>query len=91
MNERFKNPAFWIGIVGVALSPVLSYYGMGYEDLVSWDGLFGVIVNFINNPYLVGSVVLALAGAFGVVVDSSTPGIFDHKEEGKAEDEEHVA
>lgn len=77
MPERFKNPMFWIGLVGVILSPILAYNGMAYEDLVTWEGLGELLSSFISNPYLIGSVILAVLGAFGVVVDPTTPGITD--------------
>lgn len=76
-KERIKNPVFWIGLVGVIMSPILAYNGMSYEDLTTWAGLGELMYSFITNPFLVGSVVLAVAGLFGVAVDPSTPGLSD--------------
>lgn len=86
MNERFKNPMFWIGLIGVILSPILAYNGMGYEDLVTWEGLGELLMSFISNPYLIGSVVLAVLGALGVVVNPTTPGITDGTKNDETED-----
>ena len=39
---RAKSPQFWIGMIGVVLSPVLAYLGIGFEDLTTWDSVANV-------------------------------------------------
>lgn len=74
---RVKSPAFWLGLIGVIMSPILAYFGMTYADLTSWDSLGQLFSNFIKNPYLIGTVILALLSFIGVVVDPTTKGLGD--------------
>lgn len=76
-KARAKNPAFWIGLAGCVISPILAYNGLAYEDLTTWEGVGGLLVSFVGNPYLIGSTVMAVAGFLGVTVDTSTPGLSD--------------
>lgn len=74
---RVKSPQFWIGLIGVILSPVLAYLGLGFEDLTTWDSLGNVFAQFFTNPYLIGTVVMAVLSFIGVLTDPTTKGIRD--------------
>lgn len=74
---RLHNPAWWLGMVGIVMSPVLAYLGLAYSDLTTWGSLADVFVKFISNPYLIGTVVVAVLGAIGVTVDPTTKGLSD--------------
>lgn len=74
---RFHNPAWWLGMAGIVMSPVLAYLGLAYSDLTTWSSLADVFVKFISNPYLIGTVVVAVLGAIGVTVDPTTKGLSD--------------
>ena len=74
---RLHNPAWWLGMAGIVMSPVLAYLGLTYSDLTTWGSLADVFVKFISNPYLIGTVVVAVLGAIGVTVDPTTKGISD--------------
>lgn len=67
---RFKNVWFWIGLVGV----ILTAMGVSPEMFTSWDIVKQQFMELIKNPYLLGSVILAVLGVF---VDPSTSGITD--------------
>ena len=67
---RVKNPWFWVGIVGV----VLSAMGVSPEMFDSWGAVWDALVNLVSNPFMLGSVVLAVMGVF---VDPTTAGIGD--------------
>ena len=69
---RFKNPWFWIGLVGV----ILSAMGVSPDMFTSWSAVWDAIVNLVSNPFMLGSVVLAVMGVF---VDPTTAGISDSK------------
>lgn len=69
---RFKNPWFWIGLVGV----ILSAMGVSPEMFTSWGAVWAAIVNLVSNPFMLGCVVLAVLGVF---VDPTTSGISDSK------------
>ena len=74
---RAKNPQFWIGLAGVIASPVLAYLGVGYEDLTTWQSVGDVLGRFVENPYLIGTVCMAVLSFLGVLTDPTTKGIGD--------------
>lgn len=74
---RAKNPAFWVGIFGVFMSPILAYNGMAFEDITTWGSFADLIVSFVMNPFLVGSVIMAVLGFLGVAIDPTTSGVKD--------------
>lgn len=67
---RFKNLYFWIGLVGVILC------AMGVEPamLTSWSILVDNIKELLMNPFMLGSVFVAL---WGYVQDFTTKGFGD--------------
>lgn len=69
---RFKNPWFWVGLVGV----ILSAMGVSPEMLTSWGAVWEAVVKLFGNPFMLVSVVLAVLGVF---VDPTTAGISDSK------------
>ena len=69
---RFKNPWFWVGLVGA----ILSAMGVSAEMFTSWSTVWDAIVNLVSNPFMLGSVALAVLGVF---VDPTTAGISDSK------------
>ena len=71
-TDRFKNPWFWIGVIGV----IFSAMGVSPETLTSWAILKDQLVSLISNPYMIVCVVMAVLGVF---VDPTTKGIKDNK------------
>ena len=67
---RFKNPWFWVGLCGT----VLTAMGVSPEMFTSWGAVWEAVVNLIGNPFMLGSVVLAVLGVF---VDPTTAGVGD--------------
>lgn len=67
---RFKNPWFWVGLVGV----VLSAMGVSADMFTSWRAVWNAIVGLVSNPFMLGSVAMAVLGIF---VDPTTYGIGD--------------
>ncbi len=72
-KNRFKNPWFWIGVVGV----VLTAMNVNPTTFTSWETVKEAGVSLISNPYMLGSVAIAVLGVF---VDPTTKGITDNKE-----------
>jgi len=70
MNERFKNPYFWFGLIGV----ILAAMGVSPEMFTSWEVVRQQFVEFISNPFMVGSVIIAVTGVF---VNPTTKGLKD--------------
>ena len=67
---RFKNAWFWVGLVGI----ILTAMGVSPEMFTSWEIVKQQFMDLIKNPYMLGSVILAVLGVF---VDPSTSGIKD--------------
>lgn len=72
ISERLKNPWFWIGLVGV----IFTAMGVSPEMFTSWEVVNQQFMELIKNPYMLGSVILAILGVF---VDPSTSGLSDKK------------
>lgn len=74
---RIKNPMWWVGMIGVIGAPVLAYTGMAASDITTWGALGDLVKQVFSNPYLFGSVAMAVLGAIGVTSDPTTTGIGD--------------
>lgn len=71
MNKnRFKNPWFWIGLIGIMATAV----GADVKEFNSWESVGEEITEVISNPYMLGCMVAAVLGVF---VDPTTKGIKD--------------
>lgn len=73
MTDRIKNPYFWIGLFGV----ILTALQVEASTLTSWDKVLRLIIDTIQNPYLLITTIMAV---IGVVVDPTTRGAKDRKE-----------
>ena len=74
---RMQSPSWWLGMAGIVASPILAYLGLAYSDLTTWSSVGSVFVQFVSNPYLIGTVVVAVLGAIGVTADPTTKGFGD--------------
>ena len=74
---RFKNPTFWIGLVGAVGAPILAYLGITAADLTTWESVGGVAKTAVANPYLLGMVALSVLSFLGIVTDPTTKGLGD--------------
>lgn len=70
LKVRLKNPWFWIGLIGV----ILSAMGISAETLTSWSAVGNALIDLVTNPFMLGSVAIAVLGVF---VDPTTEGIKD--------------
>lgn len=70
---RAKNPWFWVGVGGV----ILTAMGISPEMLTSWNAVADAFIGLIKNPFMLGSVLIAVMGVF---VDPTTAGISDSKQ-----------
>lgn len=71
---RFKNRAFVIRLLLAIVLPILTYFGLKFEDLTSWAGVYELFLKFLGNPYLIG---LSIVSALNIVPDPTTVGISD--------------
>ncbi|MBC5648375.1 phage holin [Christensenella tenuis] len=77
---RAKSPQFWIGLLGVIASPVLAYYGLSYADMTTWESVGNVLARFFTNPFLIGTVGVAVLSFIGVLTDPTTKGVGDSEQ-----------
>ncbi len=70
MNNRMKNPWFWVGLAGIALSAS----GVAAETLTSWALVGEALLAMVSNPVALGGMVMAVLGVF---VDPTTKGLGD--------------
>ena len=73
IHVRFKNPWFWLGLIGLFFTAI----GVSPETLTSWAALKQALVDFIGNPFLIGTAAIALLGQF---IDPTTAGLSDSKQ-----------
>lgn len=67
---RMKNVWFWVGLVGV----VLTAMGVSPEMFTSWGAVADAFASLISNPFMLGSVAMAVLGVF---LDPTTAGVAD--------------
>ena len=70
---RMKNPWFWVGLMGV----VLTAMGVNPEMLTSWALVGQAVKELVSNPFMLGSVAVAVLGVF---VDPTTAGVGDSEQ-----------
>lgn len=70
LTVRAKNPWFWIALGGV----ILTAMGVSPEMLTSWEAVADAFLGLIRNPYMLGSVLIAILGVF---IDPTTKGVND--------------
>lgn len=73
---RLKNPVFIVQIFLSILVPILSYAGLTFQDLTSWAILGKVLIEAIQNPYVLGLITVSVWNAIN---DPTTAGLTDSK------------
>lgn len=68
MNNKFKNPYFWLSIIAV----VFAAGGIDFNTLTSWTLLYDAVLSILRNPVCLLAVATALLGIWN---DNSSPGI----------------
>lgn len=67
---RFRNPWFWVSLVGV----ILTAMGISPEMLTSWDAVGQAFKDLISNPFMLATVAVSILGVF---IDPTTKSIGD--------------
>lgn len=67
---RIKNPWFWVGLCGV----VFTAMGLDPTSLTSWPMVVQALKDLVSNPFLLGTVTVAVLGIF---IDPTTAGLSD--------------
>ena len=74
LKVRFKNPMFYVQLILAIFTPILAYMGLTAADLTTWSALFKVILEAINNPYVLSLVVVSV---YNAIIDPTTSGFGD--------------
>ena len=71
---RFKNPTFWVQIALAVIVPILSYFGMKWEDLTTWASIGSLLWQAIQNPVVFLAVAVSV---YNACIDPTTKGFGD--------------
>lgn len=83
MNEKLKNPYFWLSVFAL----IFSAAGIDFETLTSWQLLVQALVDILLNPVAIVAVITAFLGIWN---DNSTKGLdgfMSEKKEGEEDGE----
>lgn len=83
MNEKLKNPYFWLSVFAL----IFSASGIDFQTLTSWQLLVQALVDILMNPVAIIAVITAFLGIWN---DNSTKGLdgFQSNKKGGEEDGE---
>ena len=68
MNEKLKNPYFWLSVFAL----IFSASGIDFQTLTSWQLLVQALVDILLNPVAIVAVITAFLGIWN---DNSTKGL----------------
>ena len=71
---RFKNPVFWFNLAASIFLPMLAYLGFNWEDMTSWQAVGNVLLQAVQSPVIVASV---LVSVWNLLNDPTTSGLSD--------------
>ena len=71
---RFKNPVFWANLAAAVFLPMLAYLGVNWEDMTSWQAIGNVLLQAVQNPVIVVSVIVSV---WNLLNDPTTTGLSD--------------
>ena len=83
MNEKLKNPYFWLSVFAL----IFSAAGIDFETLTSWQLLVQALVDILMNPVAIVAIITAFLGIWN---DNSTKGLdgfMSEKKEGEEDGE----
>lgn len=73
---RIKNPVFWVQLALAIFVPILSYFGLNWEQLTTWAAIGDLLWQAIQNPVVVFAV---LTSVYNAIIDPTTKGVSDSK------------
>ena len=71
---RIKNPVFWVQAAIALVLPILTYFGLTWEDMTSWAAIGNLLPQAVKNPVVIAAV---LASVWNAVNDPTTAGLKD--------------
>ena len=83
MNEKLKNPYFWLSVFAL----IFSASGIDFQTLTSWQLLAQALMDILMNPVAIVAIITAFLGIWN---DNSTKGLdgfLPNKKEGEEDGE----
>lgn len=83
MNEKLKNPYFWLSVFAL----IFSASGIDFQTLTSWELLAQAFMDILMNPVAIVAIITAFLGIWN---DNSTKGLdgfMTNKKEGEEDGE----
>ena len=74
LKVRFRNPVFIFQLVLSFFTPILTYAGLTFQDITTWERLWILLVSAFQNPYVLAMITVSVWGALN---DPTTAGIGD--------------
>ena len=71
---RLNNPVVWVQILLSIFTPILAYAGLTMQDMTTWSAVGNLLVGAIQNPYVLGLVVVSV---WNCINDPTTKGTSD--------------
>ena len=66
---RIKNPVFWVQVAIAVILPILTYFGLTWEDMTSWAAIGNLLLQAVKYPVVIAAV---LASVWNAVNDPTT-------------------
>ena len=79
MNEKLKNPYFWLSVFAL----IFSASGIDFQTLTSWQLLVQALVDILLNPVAIVAVITAFLGIWNDNSTKGLDGLKTNKVEGK--------
>ena len=79
MNEKFKNPYFWLSVFAL----IFSAAGIDFETLTSWQLLVQALVDILLNPVAIVAIITAFLGIWNDNSTKGLDGVMPNKKEGE--------
>lgn len=68
MNNKLKNPYFWLSVFAL----IFSAAGIDFQQLTSWELLYRALLDILLNPVSIIAIITAFLGIWN---DNSTKGL----------------
>lgn len=83
MNEKLKNPYFWLSVFAL----IFSAAGVDFETLTSWQLLAQALLDILLNPVAIVAVITAFLGIWNDNSTKGLDGVTSNKKEGEEDGE----
>ena len=83
MNEKLKNPYFWLSVFAL----IFSAAGIDFETLTSWQLLVQALVDILLNPVAIVAIITAFLGIWNDNSTKGLDGVMPNKKEGEEDGE----